>query len=157
MARQACVTQYHEQHTLGVCRRRQVWVTPSPVSAETGGTDVIDCGRSLTSNCSNHSTAPHPILVFRTPLVRSLATLGCERTELSRAGLSCDHQGFRVDTYSKMSTVDVISWGMALRVLPIFFTLCLPLTPSFLLNLFSFCSLLSFFTRLLLCPLLYFL
>ncbi|TNN84708.1 hypothetical protein EYF80_005123 [Liparis tanakae] len=33
----------------------QVWVTPSPVTAETKGTDVIGCDRSLTSNCSNHS------------------------------------------------------------------------------------------------------
>lgn len=42
-----------------VGRRRQVWVTPLPVLAE--ARDLIDCDRSLTSNCSNNWTPPHSL------------------------------------------------------------------------------------------------
>lgn len=65
MAQQASAASYH-LHTLSVMtavgRNRQVWVTPSPVTAETRGTDETHCDRSLTSNCCNHLTPPHPTL-----------------------------------------------------------------------------------------------
>lgn len=63
VAQQASAALYH-LHTLSVMtavgRNRQVWVTPSPVTAETRGTDETHCDRSLTSNCCNHLTPPRP-------------------------------------------------------------------------------------------------
>lgn len=89
---------------------KQVWVTPSPGSAETKGADLIGCDRSLTCNCSNHLTAPdrNPLfytLIFLTPpvclLVGAAASPGCERiTSLP----------FCVDTYTQTSLVSMISW-----------------------------------------------
>lgn len=63
-AQRAGAASYHLQRTLSVMtavgRNRQVWVTPSPVTAETRGTDETHCDRSLTSNCCNHLTPPRP-------------------------------------------------------------------------------------------------
>lgn len=72
-AQQASATSYHLQHTLSVMtavgRIRQVWVTPSPVTPETRGTDVTDFDRSSTSNCCNHLThhTPPPPCLPRSP------------------------------------------------------------------------------------------
>lgn len=98
---------------------RQVWVTPSPGSAETKGADLIGCDRSLTCNCSNHLTAPdrNPLfytLIFLTPpvclLVGAAASPGCERiTSLP----------FCVDTYTQTSLVSVISWRRVQRRVPL--------------------------------------
>lgn len=98
---------------------RQVWVTPSPGSAETKGADLIGCDRSLTCNCSNHLTAPdrNPLfytLIFLTPpvclLVGAAASPGCERIS---------SLPFCVDTYTQTSLVSMISWRRVQRRVPL--------------------------------------
>lgn len=102
-AQQASAAPYHLQRTLSVMtvvgRNRQVWVTPSPVTAETRGTDVTDCDRSLTSNCCNHLT-PHAPPLPRLPRSLIATALGCIRARgcpatLKSSELTREHKWLR--------------------------------------------------------------